>query len=193
MVTNRKSKERTDRVPLRQHARTMRHIPTDAEKKFWRMVRDRRMGGYKFKRQHPIGRYIADFVCIEGKLVVELDGGQHAERREYDTERDAFFESQGFRVVPFWNAEFLKNQDAVARQLLTQLDGGKTPSPQPSPPLRGGEGEVTSDGLQAGFCPRAGARWMAIPLGRLSSGASRDRPGRQPGRARWTTAKRCAK
>ena len=119
----------------------MRHVSTDAEKKFWWMVRDRRLGGYKFKRQYPIGRYIADFVCIERKLVVELDGSQHAEQKDYDAERESFFASQGFRIVRFWNPEFLKNQDGVAYQLLALLDGEKTPSPQPSPPLRGGEGE----------------------------------------------------
>ena len=142
MVTERTSKKRKNRAPLRTYAKTMRHVPTQAEKKFWWMVRDRRLGGYKFKRQHLIGRYIADFVSIEGKLIVELDGGQHAEQREYDAERDAFFESHGFRVVRYWNAEFLKNQEAVANQLLRLLGGGKPPSPQPSPPLRGGEGEV---------------------------------------------------
>ena len=120
----------------------MRHVPTDAEKKFWWMVRDRRLGGYKFKRQYPFGNYIADFICLEVKLIVELDGGQHAEQRDYDANRAVFFAAQGFRVIRFWNPEFLKNQDAVARQLLAQLDGGETPSPQPSPPLCGGEGEA---------------------------------------------------
>lgn len=134
MVTERISKERKNRQPLRTHAKTMRRVPTEAEKKFWWMVRDRRLGGYKFKRQYPIGRYIADFVCIEAKLIVELDGGQHAEQQEYDAKRDAFFNSEGFRVVRFWNPEFLKNQDGVARQLLALLVGGRTPSPQPSTP-----------------------------------------------------------
>jgi adenine-specific DNA-methyltransferase len=112
----------------------MRHVPTEAEKKFWWMVRDRRLGGHKFKRQHPIGSYIADFACLEAKLIVELDGGQHAKRQEHDTKRDAVFASQGFRVVRFWNGEFLKNQEAAADQLLQQLGGEKTPSPRPSPP-----------------------------------------------------------
>ncbi|HEX4079864.1 MAG TPA: DUF559 domain-containing protein [Rhizomicrobium sp.] len=119
---------------MRVHARTMRHVPTEAEKKFWWMVRDRRLGGHKFKRQHPIGSYIADFACLEAKLIVELDGGQHAKRQEHDTKRDAVFASQGFRVVRFWNGEFLKNQEAAADQLLQQLGGEKTPSPRPSPP-----------------------------------------------------------
>jgi very-short-patch-repair endonuclease len=141
VVTERKSKERKKQATLRSFAKMMRHIPTDAEKKFWWMVRDRRLGRYKFKRQYPIGNYIADFVCIEARLIVELDGGQHAEGREYDAKRDAFFAAQGFRVLRLWNPEFLKNQEAVARQLLAGLDSVTTPSPQPSPPLRGGEGD----------------------------------------------------
>jgi very-short-patch-repair endonuclease len=112
----------------------MHHVPTEAEKKFWWMVRDRRLGGHKFKRQHPIGSYIADFTCLEAKLIVELDGGQHAEQQMYDAKRDAYFASLGFCVVRFWNGEFLNNQEAVADQLLALLDGGKTPSPQHSPP-----------------------------------------------------------
>jgi len=148
VVTERKSKERKERVQLRSFARAMRHVPTDAEKKFWWMVRDRRLGGYKFKRQHPIGNYIADFVCLEAKLIVELDGGQHAEQQEYDAKRDAFFKFQGFRVMRLWNCNFLEHQDAVARKLLAELDGGEAPSPQPSPPLCGEEGEIeASDGL----------------------------------------------
>jgi adenine-specific DNA-methyltransferase len=106
VVTEQKSKERKDRKTLRTRARAMRHVPTDAEKKFWWMVRDRRLGGYKFKRQHPVGNYIADFVCIEAKLVVELDGRQHAEKQKYDAKRDAFFESQGFRIVRLWKCRF---------------------------------------------------------------------------------------
>jgi len=107
----------------------MRHAPTEAEEKFWWMVGDRRPGGHKFKRQHPIGHYIADFVCVETKLIVELDGSQHAEQREYDAAGDAFFASAGFRVVRFWNIEFLKHQEVVARELLALFDGGEAPSP----------------------------------------------------------------
>jgi very-short-patch-repair endonuclease len=98
------------------------------------MVRDRWHGGNKFKRQHPIGRYIADFACLEAKLIVELDGGQRARRQDYDAKRDAFFPPQGFCVVRFWNGEFLKNEASAPDQLLRLLGGRKTPSPQPSPP-----------------------------------------------------------
>jgi len=121
-------------VPLRTFARDMRREQTDAEKKFSWKVRDRRLGGFKFKRQYPIGPYIADFVCLEEKLIVELDGGQHAERRHYDEVRDAFLVEQGFRIVRIWNADFLKNQDGTAEYIFQLLSGGEAPSPQPSPP-----------------------------------------------------------
>jgi very-short-patch-repair endonuclease len=130
VVTKRTSKEREQRKPLHIHARSMRHIPTEAEKKFWWMVRAHRLGGYKFKRQYPIGRYIADFVCLEAKLIIELDGGQHAEQKAYDAARDAFFQSKGFTVWRLWNFEFSENQDPVARKLLAMLDGAvAAPSP----------------------------------------------------------------
>ncbi|MGH6889851.1 MAG: endonuclease domain-containing protein [Rhizomicrobium sp.] len=116
---------------MRTCAQRMRRLPTEAEKKFW-WVRDRRLGGYKFKRQHPIGHYIADFVCVEAKLIVELDGGQHAEQRESDAARERFSESEGFRTGRYWNPEFLKNQDAVGPPLPAILDARKTSSPQPS-------------------------------------------------------------
>ena len=83
----------------RNHARTMRHQPTEWEKRFWSRVRDRRLGGYKFKRQMLIGPFIVDFVCIERKMVVELDGGQHTDNKDYDDNRDAFLKSKGFRVI----------------------------------------------------------------------------------------------
>ena len=107
----------------------MRRVPTEAEKKFWWMVRAHRLGGYKFKRQYPIGPYIADFVCLEAKLIVELDGAQHAERKQYDNVRDVFLRSKGFVIWRLWNAEFLENQEPVARQLLAILDSVAVPSP----------------------------------------------------------------
>ncbi len=85
----------------RSRARAMRHIPTDAEKKFWWRIRDRRLAGYKFKRQFLIGNYIVDFVCLDQTLIVELDGGQHATNAEHDKERDLFLRAQGFRVLRY--------------------------------------------------------------------------------------------
>ena len=78
----------------------------------WRLLRDRRFGGAKFRRQMPIGPFIADFACTKHRLVIELDGSQHAENRA-DARRDAFLAREGWRVLRFWNAEVVENPDAV--------------------------------------------------------------------------------
>ena len=96
----------------------MRHEPTAAELKFWYQVRDRRLDCWKFRRQVPIGPYIADFVCIERNLIIEIDGGQHADQIVRDTRRDAFLASEGFRVIRFWNADILTNIDGVIDTIL---------------------------------------------------------------------------
>src|SRR5207237_10375773 len=83
--------------------------------------------GHKFKRQFLIGRYIVDFVCLEARLVVELDGGQHADQAAYDEVRDTFLKARGFRVLRFWNLEFLTNQDGVLETLLCQLEVAPRP------------------------------------------------------------------
>jgi very-short-patch-repair endonuclease len=121
----------------RVHAPAMRRVPTEAEKKFWWLVRDRRLAGYKFKRQFLIGRYIADFVCLEARLVVELDGGQHSNRLAYDKFRDAYLEARGYRVLRFWNTDFFTNKDGVLEMLLCQLKSPPHPSPLPQQGERG--------------------------------------------------------
>ena len=137
MVTANTISGRKSRVPQRAHARTMRRVSTDTERKFWYLVRDRRLGGHKFKRQFLIGRYIVDFVCLESSLIVELDGGQHADQTSYDTTRDAFLKARGFRVLRFWNTEFLTNQDGVLETLLCQLEAPPHPAPLPQQGERG--------------------------------------------------------
>ena len=113
----------------------MRREPTEAEKLFWWEVRDRRLDGHKFKRQYLVGGYIADFVCLESKLIIELDGGQHSETTEYDAKRSAALESHGFRVLRVWNAEIFTNMEGVIDSVLVELGGGTlSPSPLPSPP-----------------------------------------------------------
>ena len=121
----------------RVHARSMRRVSTDAERRFWWAVRDRRLGGHKFKRQLLVGRYIVDFACLEAKLIVELDGGQHAQQTVYDTVRDAYLTARGFQVLRFWNTEFLTNQDSVLETLLCQLDSPPHPNPLPPQGERG--------------------------------------------------------
>jgi very-short-patch-repair endonuclease len=105
-----------------QKARQLRKKMTDAERRLWSALRDRALSGYKFRRQHPIGLYIVDFACVEHMLAIEADGGQHADNR-YDERRTAWLESQGWRVVRFWNNEVLTNIEGVVEMILRRLEG----------------------------------------------------------------------
>lgn len=98
--------------------RKLRGTQTDAERKLWFALRDRRLGGFKFVRQEAIGPHIADFICRERRLIIEVDGGQHAES-EKDAARDAYLTREGYRVMRFWNNDVLGNREGV---LLTILD-----------------------------------------------------------------------
>ena len=102
-------------------ARKLPQQPTDGETLLWRRLRYRQIDGSKFRRQAPIGRYVVDFVCPSARLVVEVDGGQHAERRERDAERTQWLASQGYRVVRFWNNEVMGNIDGVLTQIRSCL------------------------------------------------------------------------
>jgi very-short-patch-repair endonuclease len=90
----------------------MRRAPTDGELRLWRLLRDRRLSGFKFRRQVPVGSYIVDFLCVGAKLIVEADGSQHAESPR-DNIRDAYLESEGWKVLRFWNNEVLQNREGV--------------------------------------------------------------------------------
>ena len=105
-----------------ENARRLRRNQTDAEGRLWQELRAQQLGA-KFRRQHPIGPYIADFACIEKGLVVELDGGQHATEagRAYDTERTAYLGAAGFRVIRFWNNEALTNMPGVLEVIRREL------------------------------------------------------------------------
>ena len=109
------------RSMVRQHARRLRRDQTDAEQKLWGRLRDRQLCGAKFRRQHPIGVFIVDFCCPQRKLVVELDGGQHAEPLAADQERSRFLEGQGYRVLRFWNHDVLTHTDAVLERIAEAL------------------------------------------------------------------------
>ena len=113
-------------------ARALRRTMTDAERVLWGVLRSRQLQGFKFRRQHPIGTFVVDFVCLEHKLILELDGGHHAQQVEADAERTAFLENLGFRVLRFWNNEVLTELEGVAQQVLSTLP------PTPLPPA--GEG-----------------------------------------------------
>jgi very-short-patch-repair endonuclease len=93
---------------------------TDAEKRLWSALRHRRLAGYKFRRQHPLGRFVLDFACIEHRLAVEADGGQHADNIN-DERRTTWLESQGWRVLRFWNHDILANPGGVVDVILRTL------------------------------------------------------------------------
>lgn len=109
-----------DKAKLRQYARDLRKSSTDAERHLWYNLRANRMG-YKFKRQVPIGSFIVDFVCIEKRLIIELDGGQHQAAQAYDTYRSAELSKRGFQVLRFWNHDVLQQSEAVTEMIFKAL------------------------------------------------------------------------
>jgi very-short-patch-repair endonuclease len=111
---------------LRDFARNMRRGLTPAERRLWYLLRSRRLAGFKFRRQVPVGPYIADFLCYDARLIVEADGGQHADSAS-DAARTSWLAANGFRVLRFWNAEILGNPVGVGEAILAALD------PHPSP------------------------------------------------------------
>ena len=102
-------------------ARRLRSNPTDAEKLLWSRLRRGQLGEHKFRRQAPIGPYVVDFVCFPARLVVEVDGGQHATRVEADAVRTKWLESEGFKIVRFWNNEVFDKADGVVQTILDSL------------------------------------------------------------------------
>ena len=103
------------------HARRLRSDATEIEGRLWSILRGRRFGGFKFRRQYAIGDYIADFACIERGVIVELDGSQHAEQEGYDLRRSAWFESTGYRVIRIWNADYLRDPDSAREAIWATL------------------------------------------------------------------------
>ena len=101
--------------------RTLRKNLTEAEQTLWRHLRLRQIGGYKFRRQQPIGRYVVDFICFEKRLIIEVDGGQHSEHVVYDSKRNTWLEKQGFSVLRFWDNQVLKETEAVKEVIMGGL------------------------------------------------------------------------
>lgn len=108
-------------------AKALRLRLTDAERRLWYHLRDRRLLGGKFRRQHPIGPYVVDFVCLEQKLIIELDGSQHASDPD-DPVREAFLRRSGYRVLRFWNNEALKHTAAVCESILREMSVNPAPA-----------------------------------------------------------------
>jgi very-short-patch-repair endonuclease len=159
---------RTRNIPRSARAQTLRAASTEAEEKLWRRLRDRRLGGMKFVRQAPIGPYYADFVCRACKLVVEVDGSQHADSA-YDDKRDAALVALGYRVLRLWNADVLGSIDEVCETIVAAvesrlapferfkgpaIENGAAPHPAHSPSKDG----RLSTPYGATFSPQAGRR-----------------------------------
>ena len=124
---------------VRTHARELRRNQTRVEARLWAALRDRRLGGWKWRRQVPLGPFIADFVCAELMLVVELDGGQHFEAAAYDARRTVYLEGMGYRVLRFWNAVLIEDSDAVCDTILRACGGERAQAPHLTSPRRGEE------------------------------------------------------
>jgi len=126
------SRERGRRIAkLRGRAKGMRSQSTDAEHRLWQLLRAHRFAGYKFRRQVPLDFYIADFVCFAARLIVELDGGQHAEDPG-DKRRDAYLRGQGFRILRFWNSDIFNNEEGVLTSVFAALQQPPLPNPSPA-------------------------------------------------------------
>ena len=141
-------------------AKPLRQSQTDAEGLLWHYLRNKQLDGHKFRRQQPIGPYIVDFVCVSRKLVIELDGGQHAEQHTYDKKRDDYFRGKGYRILRFWNNEVFQNCMDVLEAVYQALVG--PPPHQPSfegsatgPPPH----QPSPDGSASATPPQGGSDW----------------------------------
>jgi len=110
------------------NARNLRKNMTDVERLLWSKIRGRQLQGFRFRRQHPIGRYIVDFVCIELKLIIELDGSQHNDQQQYDMKRSQWLQIKGYKTIRFWNNDVVENLEGVLQTIYNNL-----PPSQPSP------------------------------------------------------------
>jgi very-short-patch-repair endonuclease len=116
------------------HAARLRRERTDVEDLIWQAIRNRQCAGFKFRFQATIGAFVADFLCVEARLIVELDGGQHS--AAVDAARTRFLEARGYRVVRFWNSDVVENRDgvlgAIRLALAARMVERRRPSPNPS-------------------------------------------------------------
>jgi very-short-patch-repair endonuclease len=122
------------------NVRQLRKNLTHAEKALWSKLRFKQLDGHRFRRQIPIGPYIIDFACLASRLLIELDGGQHADTVDADQKRTRWLETRGYRVLRFWNNDVLDNSDGVLETIRMHL------TPHPNPPPQGGrESDKRSD------------------------------------------------
>jgi len=125
---------------IKAFAKNLRQDQTDAEKLLWRHIRSRRFAAMKFRRQQPVGRFIPDFISFEARIIVELDGGHHAQMEKRDHQRDKWFEEQGFQVLRFWNNEVLTNTEKVLEIIREKLENVSIYSGVSSPKEKPGTG-----------------------------------------------------
>ncbi|MBM3945386.1 MAG: endonuclease domain-containing protein [SAR202 cluster bacterium] len=148
-------------------ARWLRKRATDAEQVLWIHLHDRRLAGFKFYRQEPIGPFVADFVCRSHKLIIELDGGQHLEQATYDSERDGWLRERGYGVLRVWNTDVFTDLESVKTGIWLALMGHDgAPSPL-------GRGQAASKALSPD-----GARGRRTPLRRNRGVEDEAAPGR---------------
>ena len=121
------------------NARRLRQNRTDAERALWERLRRKQLDRLRFRQQVPIGPYVVDFLCPKQRLIVEVDGGQHAVATAADLERAAWLEGRGFRVVQFWNNDVVQNLDGVIETILLALRSEVSPPPHPAPIEGAGE------------------------------------------------------
>ena len=112
---------------IKNNARSLRENLTDAERRLWRALKHRQIDEAKFRRQAPIGKFIVDFVCFERGIVIEIDGGQHADQTVHDDQRTRWLESQGFCVLRFWNNDVLVNTDGVVETIRNATENRRPP------------------------------------------------------------------
>mgnify|MGYP002780821314 FL=1 len=134
------SRERGRRIgKLRAHAKQMRSQPTEAEHRLWQLLRAKRFAGFKFRQQVPLDFYIADFVCFSARLIIELDGSQHAGSAS-DERRDNYLRTQGFRLLRIWNRDLFTNEEGIAELIYSALHSPPLPGAARHPSPARGEG-----------------------------------------------------
>ena len=155
-----------DHLPF---ARELRRNMTDAERRLWGALRAQRFAGWKFRRQEPLGAYIADFICHDARLVIEIDGSQHAQSGR-DVQRDLWFADQGYRVLRFWNNEVLAEFDAVLEKIWLTLSPAPSLSPNPSDGTTSHSTRLSKGDSQVAGYPRGRGETVPLPLGGRGQG-----------------------